>query len=175
VTVTVWPEMVTDPVRAATVFGRTENVSEPLPDPLEGVVSTMNASLLIATHLQTLLVVIVIVVLPPLAPTDTLVGDRTIEQRPPPALNDSTVEKAVVIVPLVARARQKYTTPCVRSRGTGQLVVPLPCATPSWVMVLAGSSGNVLSVDTSNRYLTVPTLPVAAALLTTSVGRSSTS
>ena len=40
-------------------------------------------------------------------------------------------QNAVVIVPLFARARQKYTTPCVRSRGIGQLVVPLPCATPS--------------------------------------------
>jgi hypothetical protein len=30
----------------------------------------------------------------------------------------------VVIVPLVARARRSNTTPCVRSRGTGQLVVP---------------------------------------------------
>ena len=129
----------------------TEKVSEPLPDPLDGLVSTMNASLLIDTQLQTLLVVIVMVVLPPLALADTLVGERTIEQRPPPALNDSTAEKAVVIVPLVARARQKYTTPCVRSRGTGQLVVPLPCATPSWVMVFAGSFGNVLSLDTSNR------------------------
>ena len=35
--------------------------------------------------------------------------------------------------------------------GTGQLVVPLPCATPSWVMVFAGSFGNVLSLETSNR------------------------
>jgi len=42
-------------------------------------------------------------------------------------------------------------------------------------MVFAGSFGNVLSLDTSKRYVTVPTLPVAAALLTTSVGRSSTS
>ena len=138
-------------MRAAPVLATTEKVSEPLPDPLDGLVSTMNPSLLIATQLQTLLVVIVMVVLPPLALADTLVVDRRIEQRPPPALNDSTAEKAVVIVPLVARARQKYTTPCVRSRGTGQLVVPLPCATPSWVMVFAGSFGNVLSLETSNR------------------------
>jgi len=99
--------MVTDPVRAAATFARTKKVSEPLPDPLDGLVSTMNPLLVIATQLQTLLVVIVIVVLPPFAPTDTLVGERTIEHRPPPALNDSTAEKAVVIVPLVARARQK--------------------------------------------------------------------
>src|SRR5437899_620777 len=143
--------MVTDPVRAAPGLAATEKVSEPLPAPLDGLVSTMNASLLIDTQLQALLVVIVMVVLPPLAPADTLVGDRTIEQRPPPALNDSTAEKAVVSVPLVARARQKYTTPCVRSLGTGQLVVPLPCATPSWAIVFAGSFGNVLSLDTSNR------------------------
>src|SRR5512138_3520872 len=98
----VCPEMVTLPVRAAPVFASTEKVSEPLPDPLDGVVSTMNASLLIAVQLQTLLVVIVMVVLPPLAPVDTLVGESTNEQRPPPALNDSTAEKAVVIVPFVA-------------------------------------------------------------------------
>src|SRR5262245_29728573 len=126
------------PVRAAPVLARTKKVSEPLPEPLDGLVSTMKASLLIDTQLQTLLVVIVIVELPPAAPTETLVGASPIEQRPPPALNDSTAENAVVIVPLVARARQKYTTPWVRSRGTGQPVVPLPCATPSCVIVRAG-------------------------------------
>jgi hypothetical protein len=68
--------MVTDPVRAAPVLAVTENVSEPLPVPLDGLVSTMNPSLLSETQLQTLLVVIVMVALPPLAPTDTLVGDR---------------------------------------------------------------------------------------------------
>jgi len=103
----IWPETVIVPVRAAPVLASADKVSEPLPDPLDGLVSTMNASLLIATQLQTLLVVIVMVELPPPAPTDTLVGDRTIEQRPPPALNDSTAENAVVIVPFVALARQK--------------------------------------------------------------------
>ena len=81
-TVMVWPEMVTVPVRAAPVLAMTEKVSEPLPDPLDGLVSAMNASLLIDTQLQTLLVVIVIVELPPPAPTDTLVGESTIEQKP---------------------------------------------------------------------------------------------
>ena len=49
---TVWPEMVTDPVRAAPMLAATEKVSEPLPDPLDGLVSTMNGSLLIDTQLQ---------------------------------------------------------------------------------------------------------------------------
>src|SRR5262245_63416068 len=138
--------MVTDPVRAAAVFARTEKVSEPLPDPLDGVVSTMNASLLIAAQLQTLLVVIVMVVLPPLAAADTLVGESTIEHGLT-ALNDSTAENGEVIVPLVARARQKF-MPCDSSCETCQPVVPLPCATPSCVSVLE-SFGNELSLDTS--------------------------
>jgi hypothetical protein len=37
-------EIVTDPVRAAPVLAVTENVSEPLPVPLAGLVSTMNPS-----------------------------------------------------------------------------------------------------------------------------------
>src|SRR5437899_4381267 len=118
---TACPATVSLPVRAAPVFARTENVMEPFPAPLDGLVSTMNPSSAMANQLHALLVVMVIVKLPPLAPAETAVVDSTYEHRPPPALNDSIAENAVVMVPLVARARQKYTTPCARSRGIGQL------------------------------------------------------
>src|SRR6266487_6661110 len=104
---TAWPETVSLPVRAAPVFASTENVMAPLPDPLDTLVSSRNPSLLIADQLHAPLVVMLIVKLPPLAPTERLVVDSTYAHRPPPALNDSIAENAVVIVPLVARARQK--------------------------------------------------------------------
>jgi hypothetical protein len=51
------------------------------------------------------------------------------------------------------------------------LVVLAPGTTPSMTTVLAVSFGNPGWSDTSKRYVTVPTAPVAAALLTTSIGR----
>jgi hypothetical protein len=106
-TVTCWPAIDTVPVRAAPVFAATEKVSAPLPEPLERLVSTINPSLLTADQLHPLEVEMLIVELPPAAATVTLFVDRTIAHNPPPALNDSTAENAVVNVPLVARARQK--------------------------------------------------------------------
>jgi len=99
--------IVSVPVRAAPGLAATENVMEPLPEPLDGLVRTMNPSLLIAAQLQTPAVVMLTVELPPLPLTATLAGESTREHKPPPALNDSTRENALVSVPLVARARQE--------------------------------------------------------------------
>src|SRR6185503_17315220 len=55
--------------------------------------------------------------------------------------------------------------------GTVQAVFPLPCETASEARVL-DPSGNESTSDTSNRYVTEPTVPVTAALVTTSVGVS---
>jgi len=87
-------------------------------------------------------------------------------------LNVSTFEKVLVTVRLVAWLRQYHGRFGPRSRVNTQLVVPpLPSGTPPAVNVRAASSGNVLRSETSKRYVTVPALPVAVELFTTSVGR----
>jgi hypothetical protein len=83
----------------------------------------------------------------------------------------SVGEYAVVVTPSVARACQYQSTSVPRSRLSGQLVVGEPCGIPSAVKVRAASAGNVL-VGHFNR-LTVPTFPLAGALLTTSMSRVS--
>jgi len=144
-------------------------VTVPVPVPLAPAVTVMNPALLDAVQLQVVPVVTVTLDDPPLAAMDAVVDD-SVNVQGPEVLKRSTFEYSLVVVPSVARARQNHRTLGPRSRLSVQLVVPLPCATPSCVNVRTGSDGKESRSETSKRYVTVPTLPVAVALLTTSVG-----
>src|SRR4051812_1232010 len=168
-TVTVCPATVSVPLRAP-LAAATEKVTVPLPVPLAPDVIVMKSDRLVAVQVQDASVVTFTVNVPPLVAEFTEVGD-TAKEQVPAVRNVSTFEKGPVAVPFVARARQYHNTLGPRSLVSTQLVVPPdPWATPSAVNVRTGSSGNVFRSDTSKRYVTVPPLPDAVALFTTSVG-----
>src|SRR5437763_1328221 len=84
----------------------------------------------------------------------------------------SILDQALVNVPLVARACQNRMMLGFSVAGTSNEVVPLEsCATPSCEPVRE-SSGKLSSSDHSKRYVTAPTVPVATAFFTCSVGLS---
>src|SRR5262245_57864282 len=168
-TVTVCPATVSVPVREP-LAAATEKVTVPLPVPLAPDVIVMKSDWLAAVQLHAASVVTLTLKVPPPVGALTDVGETAKEQAPA-VRNVSTFEKSLVTVPLVARARQYHNTAGPRSRVSTQLVVPPdPCATPSAVNVRTGSFGKLLRSETSKRYVTVPALPVAVELLTTSVG-----
>jgi hypothetical protein len=100
-------------------------VTVPFPVPLLPDVTVMNESLLAAVQMHALPAVTSTVEVPPLAPTLTLVADNA-NVHGDTVLNVPTAENAVVIVPFVARTRQKYVMPATSGRGTTMLVVPAP-------------------------------------------------
>ena len=106
-TVTVCPAIVSVPVRAPPEFAAIATPTVPLPVPLAPEVTVMNASLLAAVHAHALPVVTVIVAVLAAAPALMLVGDR-VNVQTTGVRNVSVLEYALVIVPLVARACQKY-------------------------------------------------------------------
>jgi hypothetical protein len=145
----VCPPIVTVGVRAAPVLAAIVSVTEPLPVPLsaDGVTDESDV---VTVHAHVVVdAVIVIVAVPPLLPTDTLVGD-TLIVHDEGVRNVSVGEKSLVTTPLVARACQYQRTSLPSVRVTVQLVVePLPCGTLSTVNVRAGSFGNVGWSETS--------------------------
>ena len=76
VRVTVWPAIVSVPVRLAPELAGTVNVTVPSPDPLVPEVIVMNEALLVAVHVQPGLAPIVIEAVPPAAFTAAFVLER---------------------------------------------------------------------------------------------------
>src|SRR5437867_3816712 len=115
-------------------------VTLPLPLPADPEVTVMNEALLAAVQLHEPPPVTSMVAVPPAVLAVTVAGD-TVKLQKAAVLKVATVEKSLVIVPFVARARQ-YQVPGFgpSSRSSVQLVVPLPCGMPSATRIPSGGN-----------------------------------
>ena len=95
-----WPATVSVPVRGkASGFAVTLNVTGLAPEPVPGLVTVIQAALLVALHEHSVPVTTLRVRLVLNGPIDTLVGDTVLGQLPPSWLTD-TVWPATISVPV---------------------------------------------------------------------------